>query len=197
MRLYRTPRLLLVAALFGPSLCHAAVTLVPVAGTLDLQILSDAGFTTISTFDIRNVVLASVNQSSAVGGVIIGDNTNLGSPPPSIPNAFLNMVDLGISQAILVTFSNPRLGGSGLLLDAVLAPISATPFTDLALSTAFAGGPYVFDFTLVSQTAEQGGVLSQLVLVGAVGSDVPEPGTLALLGVGFFLVCSRQKKTIA
>lgn len=110
---------------------------------LDLVTVSDFPPTFFAGFDIRNNALLTFVDpvtSKLVGPVLITDGPPVGLPALASPNSALYVVTAG-GLAGFLQFSNPRVGGPGLLLDAQFGGgIPPPDATALAFSQVAAKG---------------------------------------------------------
>lgn len=99
----------------------------------------------------------------------------------------LILFNLSFTEAGRILFSNPRAGGSGLLMDGIYEP-GTTSLTDPALIAAVDGSPYVFDFTFIADLGT-----TQFYSLAGAASAIPEPGTFLLCGLGIAVVAVRRR----
>jgi hypothetical protein len=141
----------------------------------------------VPTIDV-DASLAVLNVGSL--GTVIADT--FAAPPP---NPFSAVLNTGLSEAVLLTFSLAGVDPSFAILTATGTPFTAV--TDPALAAFLAPS----SFTFVANAADPGsvdlatgnGLLNYTFAIGQ-ATPVPEPGTIALLGGVMLLVGAQLRK---
>lgn len=183
-------------ALLTATLAGAAPVLTPTApNSLFLTVLSDDSNSAILGYDLRGTLGGTVD---ALGTVYITDGVPLGFPAPSIGNIFMILINSALNEYGVLTFGIPTIGGSGIQSVATFAPF--TGITDPALLAFSSSAPLLFDFSFSSRSAgppigNLTTTLSQWQVVSATGT-VPEPGSLALMGIGIACVGIRVRRSL-
>lgn len=179
------------------SIAHASVLTPTTPDSLVLTVLSLTSNNVVLGYDLRGTVAGTVDAIPET--LYISDGTPLGLPSPPVPNIFLLMINGTLTESGILTFGTPAPGGPGLQEGATFAP--STAISDPALVAITSSGILQFEWSFVGSgngpvINDQNTTLSTWHLVDATSNSVPEPASMALMGVGaLFIVLARKKRS--
>jgi hypothetical protein len=188
----------LLALLFlAPSYANAAPIINVTPGTVTLTMVTEtANPANLQGYDIHGNAILNIFDPGFIGGLFLTDGTLFGNPAPPVPNAFMLGLNGTGTEGGIISTSDAAFGGPGATLLGTFTAL--TPLTEPALQAFATGSPYLFGFTFLN--AVPGGQVGELtVSTWALSSvtAVPEPATLALLGLGAAFAIRRVRRTNA